>query len=106
MTAAVSTLSRVEADSPTAFPPAALAAELLQTCAGGAAVIDILPNEGGDAPRAALLYALGLLLRTGRGRIYPYSTFRRWLREGGFEDTSCQSLIGAFPLSLITARRR
>jgi SAM-dependent methyltransferase len=73
---------------------------------GTVAVIDILANEHGDGPRAAVLYALGLLLRTTRGRTYTYSTFRRWLHEGGFEDVRRRRLVGAFPLSLITARRR
>lgn len=73
---------------------------------GSVAVVDILANERGDGPRAAVLYALGLRLRTTRGRIYPYSTFRRWLHEGGFEDVRRRRLAGPFPLSLITARRR
>jgi hypothetical protein len=45
------------------------------------------PTERGDGPRPAALYALGLVLHTGSGRIYPYSTFRHWLGKGGFEDT-------------------
>ena len=73
---------------------------------GSIAVVDVLANERGDGPRVAVLYALGLLLRTTRARIYAYSTFRRWLNEGGFEDIRRRDLVGAFPLSLITARRR
>ena len=73
---------------------------------GSIAVVDVLASERGDGPRVAVLYALGLLLRTTRGRIYPYSTFRRWLEEGGFEDVRRRDLVGAFPLSLIRARRR
>jgi hypothetical protein len=73
---------------------------------GTVALVDILANERGDGPRAAVLYALGLLLRTERGRIYPYSTIRRWLDEGGFAGVRRWRLVGAFPLSLITARRR
>ncbi len=73
---------------------------------GKVAVVDILANESGDGPRAAVLYALGLVLRTTRGRIYPHSTFRRWLDEGGFEDIRRNDLADPFPLSLITARRR
>jgi SAM-dependent methyltransferase len=73
---------------------------------GSVAVIDILANERGDGPRAAALYALGLVLRTAQGRIYPYSTFRRWLNETGFADLRRRRLAGPFPLTLITARRR
>jgi hypothetical protein len=68
--------------------------------------VDILPNERGDGPRSALLYGLGLVLRTGSGRIYPYSTSRRWLDEGGFEGARRHSLSGPFPFTLTTARRR
>ena len=73
---------------------------------GTVAVIDILASERGDGPRAAALYALGLVLRTARGRIYPYSAFRRWLNESGFADLCRHRLAGPFSLSLITARRR
>jgi SAM-dependent methyltransferase len=73
---------------------------------GRIAIVDILPNERGDGPRPVVLYALGLLLRTGSGRIYPYSTFRRWLDEGGFEDARRHNLPGPFPCTLIAGRRR
>jgi SAM-dependent methyltransferase len=73
---------------------------------GSIALVDVLVGERRDGPRAAVLYALGLLLRTTHGRIYPYSAFRRWLSEGGFEDIHRRDLAGAFPLSLITARRQ
>jgi len=73
---------------------------------GRVAIVDILPSERGDGPRPAVLYALGLVLRTGSGRIYPYSTFRRWLGEGGFDDIRRHSLPGPYPFTLITARRR
>jgi ubiquinone/menaquinone biosynthesis C-methylase UbiE len=73
---------------------------------GRVAIVDILPNERGDGPRPAVLYALGLVLRTGSGQIYPYSAFRRWLSEGGLEDARRHSLPGAFPFTLITAQRR
>jgi ubiquinone/menaquinone biosynthesis C-methylase UbiE len=74
--------------------------------AGRVAIVDILPTERGDGPRPAVLYALGLELRTSSGRIYPYSTFRRWLGQAGFEDPSRNDLPGPFPLTLITATRR
>jgi SAM-dependent methyltransferase len=73
---------------------------------GRVAIVDILPSERGGWPRPAVLYALGLVLRTSSGRIYPYSTFRRWLGEGGFEDVRRRNLPGAFPFTLITATRR
>lgn len=73
---------------------------------GRIAIVDILPTERGDGPRPAVLYALGLVLRTGSGRIYPYSTFRHWLGEGGFEDTRRHNLPGPYPFTLITGRRR
>jgi SAM-dependent methyltransferase len=73
---------------------------------GRVAIVDILPTERGDGPRPAVLYALGLVLRTSSGRIYPYSSFRRWLGEGGFEDVRRRNLPGPFPFTLITAARR
>ena len=73
---------------------------------GSVAVVDILANERGDGPRGAALYSLGLLLRTARGRIYPYSTFRRWLDECGFAKVRRRRLAGRLSLSLITAARR
>lgn len=73
---------------------------------GTVAVVDILASERGDGPRAAALYALGLVLRTARGRIYPYSAFCRWLIESGFADHRRHRLAGPFSLSLITGRRR
>ena len=73
---------------------------------GGVAIVDIVPTERGDGPRPAVLYALGLMLRTSSGRIYPYSTFRRWLGQGGFEDPRRRDLPGPFPFTLITATRR
>jgi hypothetical protein len=95
-----------------AADPATVAADCGLTQQGAEALLaalaalDILANESRDGPRAAVLYALGLVLRTTRGRIYPHSTFRRWLDEGGFEDIRRNDLADPFPLSLITARRR
>jgi hypothetical protein len=56
--------------------------------------------------RPAVLYALGLVLRTGSGRIYPYSNFRRRLGEGGFDDVRRRDLPGPFRFTLITGERR
>ena len=52
---------------------------------GTLAILDALPNERLDGPRPVVLYALGLLLRTSRGQVYPFSTYVGWLREIGFE---------------------
>jgi SAM-dependent methyltransferase len=73
---------------------------------GRVGIVDILLNERGDGPRPAVLYALGLVLRTGSGRIYPYSAFRRWLGEDAFEDVRRRDLAGPFPFTLITGTRR
>jgi ubiquinone/menaquinone biosynthesis C-methylase UbiE len=74
--------------------------------AGRVAIVDVLPTERGDGPRPAVLYALGLVLRTSSGRICPYSTFRRWLGQEGFENPCRHELPGPFPFTLITAIRR
>lgn len=73
---------------------------------GRIAIIDIVPNERLDGPRGAVLYALGLLQRTGTGTIYPYSAYRRWLEEVGFEEARRRAIGGPLPLTLITARLR
>ncbi len=68
------------------------------------AIVDALPNERLDGPRRVVLYALGLLLRTARGQVYPFSTYAGWLRHAGYEAIDCTDLAGAVPLSLITAK--
>jgi ubiquinone/menaquinone biosynthesis C-methylase UbiE len=73
---------------------------------GTVAIVDILSTQRGDGPRPAVLYALGLVLRTSSGRIHPHSTFRRWLGEGGFEDVRRRNVPGPFPFTLMTAARR
>jgi len=72
---------------------------------GRVAIVDVLPNEGLDGPREAALYALGLLLRTTAGRIYPFSTYVGWLRDAGFEAVERIDLGGSPPLSMVVARR-
>ena len=72
---------------------------------GRLAIVDTLPNEQLDGPRPAVLYALGLALRTAAGRIYPLSTYVGWLREAGYEEIVRYDLSAAPPVSLITARR-
>jgi SAM-dependent methyltransferase len=72
---------------------------------GTLAIIDALPNEQRDGPRPVALYALGLILRTQRGRVYPYSTYAGWLHEAGYDAVERIDLGEALPLSLIMARR-
>jgi len=70
---------------------------------GRIAIIDVVPNEHLDGPRGAVLYGLGLLQRTATGTIYPYSTYRRWLKEVGFEGVRRRAIGAPLPLILSTA---
>ncbi len=72
---------------------------------GTLAILDALPNERFDGPRSVVLYALGLLLRTSRGQVNPFSTYVGWLREVGYEAVERIDLSPTPPISLITARR-
>ena len=73
---------------------------------GTLAILDALPNERLDGPRSVVLYALGLLLRTNRGQVYPFSTYVGWLRDAGYEVVERIDLSPPPPpISLITARR-
>ena len=72
---------------------------------GTLAILDALPNERLDGPRPVVLYALGLLLRTNRGQVYPFSMYAGWLREVGYEAVERIDLSPTPPISLITARR-
>ncbi|HLZ58063.1 MAG TPA: class I SAM-dependent methyltransferase [Ktedonosporobacter sp.] len=72
---------------------------------GTVAILDALPNERLDGPRAVVLYALGLPLRTTRGQVYPFSTYVGWLREIGYEAIERIDLCAVPPVSLITARK-
>ncbi len=72
---------------------------------GTLAILDALPNERLDGPRSVVLYALGLLLRTNHGQVYPFSTYVGWLREVGYEAIERIDLTPTPPVSLITARR-
>ncbi|MBI2864117.1 MAG: methyltransferase domain-containing protein [Chloroflexi bacterium] len=71
---------------------------------GKLAILDALPNERLDGPRPVVLYALGLLLRTRHGRVYPFSTYAGWLREVGFEAVE-RTDLSTSTASLITAHR-
>jgi SAM-dependent methyltransferase len=72
---------------------------------GTLAILDALPNERLDGPRSIMLYALGLLLRTNSGQVYPFSTYACWLREVGYEAVECVDLSTIPQFSLIMARR-
>lgn len=72
---------------------------------GTLAIVEIVPNEQLDGPRPAVLYALGLLLRTGSGRAYPFSAYARWLERTGLEELARHELGGTPPFTLIPARR-
>jgi SAM-dependent methyltransferase len=73
---------------------------------GTLAILDALPNERLDGPRPIVLYALGLLLRTNRGQVYPFSTYMDWLRDIGYEAVERIDLSPSTPpISLIMARR-
>ena len=72
---------------------------------GRVAIIDVLPNEHLDGPRPVVLYALGLLLRTTRGGIYPFSDYVGWLRDAGYESIERVDVSDAPPASLILASR-
>jgi len=72
---------------------------------GKVAIVDILPNEEMTGPRGAILYGLGLLLRTSLGEAYPFSAYASWLEEAGFDSVECFHLPSSLPLSLITARK-
>jgi SAM-dependent methyltransferase len=72
---------------------------------GRLAIVDILPNERLDGPRAVLLYALGLLLRTEAGEVHPFSAYVDWLRASGYERVERRELSVQPPVSLVIARR-
>jgi SAM-dependent methyltransferase len=72
---------------------------------GRLAILEEVPSEVMDGPRAVVLYALGLLLRSGSGRVYPFSTYVGWLRDSGFEAISRAEPDPSQLISLITARR-
>lgn len=72
---------------------------------GTLAILDALPNERLDGPRPIVLYALGLMLRTTHGQVYPFSTYMSWLREAGYEGIERIDLALAPPISLVRARR-
>jgi SAM-dependent methyltransferase len=72
---------------------------------GRLAVIDVVPNEGLDGPRSVVLYALGLLLRTRAGRVYPFSTYVGWLRDAGLQAVERLDLATTPALSVITAQK-
>lgn len=72
---------------------------------GTVAVIDLLPNERHDDPRAVLLYSLGLIHRTTSGQVYPFSTYVGWLREAGFERVERIELTSYPPVTLVRSQK-
>jgi SAM-dependent methyltransferase len=73
---------------------------------GTVAVIDFIPNERCDAPRSLALYAVDLVWRTPRGRVYPFSSYATWLREAAYERVERIELSSYPPVTLIRATRR
>jgi SAM-dependent methyltransferase len=72
---------------------------------GRLAILDALPNERLDGPRPVVLYALGLLLRTTGGGVYPFTTYVGWLRDAGYDSIERLELLPGPLISLVTARR-
>ena len=72
---------------------------------GMVAVIDFLPNERRDGPRALALYSVELAQRMPAGQLYPFSSYAGWLRETGFERIERVELMACPPLALVRARR-
>jgi SAM-dependent methyltransferase len=72
---------------------------------GTLAMVDVVPNERLDGPRPAVLYALGLLLRSRTGRAYPFSVYREWLDRAGLKMVGRHEFSVAPPFTLITAGR-
>lgn len=72
---------------------------------GTVAVIDLLPNERRDGPRALALYAVELAQQKPAGQLYPFSSYAGWLREAGFERIERMELIACPPVALVRARR-
>lgn len=70
---------------------------------GRLAVVDVLPAA--DDARIGL-YALGLLLRTGSGRVYPETAYAGWAAAAGLRPVATQPLPGPNRLSLLTFERR
>jgi ubiquinone/menaquinone biosynthesis C-methylase UbiE len=72
---------------------------------GTVAVIDFLPNERRDGPRAMSLYSVELAQRMPAGQLYPFSSYAGWLREAGFERIERVELTACPPVALVRARR-
>jgi len=72
---------------------------------GKLAIVDALSDEQQSGPRPVALYALDLLMRTETGRVYPYTTYARWLHAAGYEAVERSDLSTTPLLSLLTAQR-
>jgi len=72
---------------------------------GKLALIDVLSREVASDELFIRLYNLNLFTRTERGKVYPYSEYKQWLREVGFKRVTKKNLGGNPSLFLITAHR-
>ncbi|HET7036750.1 MAG TPA: hypothetical protein VFI42_13780 [Thermomicrobiaceae bacterium] len=72
---------------------------------GALLLLELLPNERLDGPRAAILYALDLVAQGGSGCLYPFSSYASWLRDAGFEAIERLNPHLPLPVELIAARR-
>ncbi len=72
---------------------------------GTVGIIDFLPNERRDGPRALALYSVELAQRKPAGQLYPFSSYAGWLRETGFERIERVELTACPPVALVRARR-
>jgi SAM-dependent methyltransferase len=72
---------------------------------GRLAVVDVLPAPGTPDDTLVSLYALGLLLRTGSGRVYPETAYAGWAAAAGLRPVATQALPGTNRLSLLTFER-
>jgi SAM-dependent methyltransferase len=72
---------------------------------GTVAMIDQLLDVEPDWGRWAALYAVGILHRAPGGRLYPLTSYERWMRETGFTDVEARTICAIPPLTLVSATR-
>lgn len=71
---------------------------------GRIAIVDVVPN-GGRTSAGVLSYALGLMLRTTNGRVYPFTAFASWLRDAGFRAVERVELDARHAIAAVLAMR-
>jgi SAM-dependent methyltransferase len=71
---------------------------------GRIVIIDALPDADRSGDASVGVYALGLALRTSRGRVHPFSAYAAWLYDVGFVRIEAEPL-GVPELSMIRATR-